>query len=372
MQELNSYPKQFIHHDSLCEWLNQFHHSSLIENWATVSGLVRCTQDPSGTAILPMVTIVLPFAASGLRADLLSWISTQQQLGAGSLHQFVVTISVQSLTTAVESKLTSVKNVIAVTSAKGGVGKSTTAVNLALALAQAGVNVGLLDADIYGPSVPMMLGCIDAKPEVLDGKWMQPVIAHGLKSNSIGYLVDSSDAAIWRGPMASKALGQLLNETHWGSLDYLVIDMPPGTGDLQLTLAQQIPVTGAVVVTTPQDLSLADARKGVAMFTKVDVPVIGLVENMSYHICRHCGEKEAIFGVGGATTLAAEYQLTVLGQIPLDIIVREDIDCGTPTVVRRPDSPQAQLYNEMAEAVVSHMYWTGQVRPQAIPFTLVD
>jgi ATP-binding protein involved in chromosome partitioning len=365
MQPFNSYPKQFSNHNHICLWLNQFRHPNLIEGWASIAGFVSLSQES-------LVTIELPFASKGLSRELTDWIASQQQLGNATLYAFVVRVSVQALDTSVDSHLLSIKNIIAVTSAKGGVGKSTTAVNLALALSLSGAKVGLLDADIYGPSVPMMLGCAKAKPEVLDGKWMQPVIAHGLKSNSIGYLVDSADAAIWRGPMASKALGQLLNETLWGDLDYLIIDMPPGTGDIQLTLAQQIPVTGAVVVTTPQDLSLADARKGVAMFTKVDVPVIGLVENMSYHICSHCGEKEAIFGIGGATTLAQEYQLSVLAQVPLHISVREDVDRGIPTVISRPTSHQAEIYFDMAEVVASHMYWTGKIRPQAIPFTMVD
>jgi ATP-binding protein involved in chromosome partitioning len=265
-----------------------------------------------------------------------------------------------------------VENIIAVSSAKGGVGKSTTAVNLALAIAQSGAKVGLLDADIYGPSVPMMLGQEDAKPEVRDAKWMEPIFAHGIYTHSIGYLVDKSEAAIWRGPMASKALSQLLTETDWPELDYLVIDMPPGTGDIQLTLSQQIPVTGTVLVTTPQDLALADARKGAAMFHKVNVPVVGVVENMSYHICGQCGAVEHIFGTGGAEKMSQEFGLALLGQIPLHISMREDIDAGIPTVARRPESEHAGYYKLLADRVCCTMYWQGKAKPDAISFTMVN
>jgi ATP-binding protein involved in chromosome partitioning len=201
---------------------------------------------------------------------------------------------------------------------------------------------------------------------------MQPIAAHGIYTHSIGYLVSKDEAAIWRGPMAAKALAQLLNETEWPELDYLVIDMPPGTGDIQLTLAQQVPVTGAVIVTTPQDLALADARKGAAMFNKVEVPVVGLVENMSYHICSNCGEKEHIFGAGGAEKMSGEYGLDLLAQIPLHIEMREDIDRGVPTVAARPDSEHAQLYLALAEAVSSRLYWHGKAKPDSILFTMVE
>nr|WP_024965068.1 iron-sulfur cluster carrier protein ApbC [Pantoea sp. IMH] len=264
-----------------------------------------------------------------------------------------------------------VKNIIAVSSGKGGVGKSSTAVNLALALAAEGAKVGLLDADIYGPSIPDMLGTRDERPTSPDGTHMAPIMAHGLATNSIGYLVTEDNAMVWRGPMASKALMQLLNETLWPDLDYLVLDMPPGTGDIQLTLAQNVPVTGALVVTTPQDIALVDARKGIVMFEKVDVPVLGVVENMSMHICSQCGHHEAIFGSGGALKLAEQYQTRLLSQLPLHITLREDLDDGQPTVVRRPDSEFTQIYRQLAGNVAAQLYWQGEVIPDDIAFRVI-
>jgi len=261
-----------------------------------------------------------------------------------------------------------VKNIIAVSSGKGGVGKSSTAVNMALALVAEGARVGILDADIYGPSVPTMLGAEDQRPASPDGKHMAPIMSHGLATNSIGYLVTEDNAMVWRGPMASKALMQLLNETLWPELDYLILDMPPGTGDIQLTLAQNIPVTGAVVVTTPQDIALIDARKGIVMFEKVEVPVLGVVENMSMHICSNCGHHEAIFGSGGAELLAEKYHTRLLGQLPLHITLREDLDAGEPTVIRRPESSFAALYRELAGAVAAQLYWQGEIIPGEIAF----
>jgi ATP-binding protein involved in chromosome partitioning len=225
-----------------------------------------------------------------------------------------------------------VRNILAVSSGKGGVGKSTTAVNLALALAAEGAKVGLLDADIYGPSIPNMLGTEEERPTSPDGQHMAPIMAHGMATNSIGYLVTDENAMVWRGPMASKALLQMLQDTLWPDLDYLIIDMPPGTGDIQLTLAQSVPVTGALVVTTPQDIALLDAMKGIVMFEKVKVPVLGIIENMSMHICSQCGHHEAIFGTGGAQTLAEKYRCELLAQMPLHISLREDLDRGEPTV----------------------------------------
>ncbi|MFY2509209.1 iron-sulfur cluster carrier protein ApbC [Vibrio pectenicida] len=350
--------------EDFCSWLNQFEHSSLVAQWASVAGIV--TLD-SGRVI-----IEFPFATQSVVQMLSDWIQLQQQSGYVSVVECDIKAVPKPLHTQVDHQVTGVKNIIAVTSAKGGVGKSTTAVNLALAIAKSGAKVGLLDADIYGPSVPIMLGQQGASPQVRDDKWMQPIFAHGIYTHSIGYLVSKDEAAIWRGPMASKALAQLLNETLWPELDYLVIDMPPGTGDIQLTLAQQIPVTGAVIVTTPQDLALADARKGAAMFEKVQVPVIGLVENMSYHICSHCGGKEAIFGVGGAQKMSSEYGLDLLVQIPLHISLREDIDNGCPSVIARPDSEQAAYYIQLAESVCARMYWHGKEKPQSIQFKMVE
>src|SRR6188508_1736064 len=240
-----------------------------------------------------------------------------------------------------------IKNIIAVASGKGGVGKSTTAVNLALALAAEGASVGILDADIYGPSQPMMLG-LSGRPESRDGKTLEPLEAYGLQAMSIGFLIDQDTPMVWRGPMVTQALEQLLKDTNWRDLDYMIVDMPPGTGDIQLTLAQKVPVTGAVIVTTPQDIALIDARKGLKMFEKVGVPIVGVVENMSIHVCSNCGHSEAIFGEGGAAKMCADYNVPFLGGLPLDIRIREQTDNGRPTVVADPDGPVAAIYREIA------------------------
>jgi len=240
-----------------------------------------------------------------------------------------------------------VKNIIAIASGKGGVGKSTTAVNLALALAAEGAQVGVLDADIYGPSQPMMLG-IAGRPESRDGKTLEPLEAYGLQAMSIGFLIDVDTPMVWRGPMVTQALEQLLKDTNWRDLDYLIVDMPPGTGDIQLTLAQKVPVTGAVIVTTPQDIALIDARKGLKMFEKVGVPIVGVVENMSMHVCSNCGHAEPIFGEGGGEKMCADYNVPFLGGLPLDIRIREQTDAGRPTVVADPDGKIAQIYREIA------------------------
>jgi ATP-binding protein involved in chromosome partitioning len=240
-----------------------------------------------------------------------------------------------------------VKNIIAVASGKGGVGKSTTAVNLALALAAEGAQVGILDADIYGPSQPQMLG-ITARPESTDGKSMEPLERYGIQAMSIGFLIDMDTPMVWRGPMVTGALEQLLRETNWRELDYLVIDLPPGTGDIQLTLSQKVPVTGAVIVTTPQDIALLDARKGLKMFEKVGVPIVGIVENMSTHICSKCGHEEHIFGAGGGEQMCKDYNVELLGSLPLDIKIREQADGGMPTVVAEPDSQIAGVYRQIA------------------------
>ena len=246
--------------------------------------------------------------------------------------------------------LPKVKNIVAVASGKGGVGKSTTAVNFALALASEGASVGILDADIYGPSLPMMLG-IEGRPESPDGQSMNPMKGHGIEANSIGFLVDQDNPMVWRGPMATSALEQLLRQTNWGELDYLVVDMPPGTGDIQLTLAQRVPLTGAVIVTTPQDIALIDAKKGLKMFEKVGVPILGLVENMSIHVCSNCGHAEHIFGAGGGERMAKEYGVEVLGSLPLDIGIREQADGGHPSVVADPHGPIAETYRAIARKV---------------------
>jgi ATP-binding protein involved in chromosome partitioning len=243
--------------------------------------------------------------------------------------------------------LPNVRNIIAVASGKGGVGKSTTAANLALALAAEGANVGLLDADIYGPSQPMMLG-VSGKPDSKDGKTMEPLEAHGLQIASIGFMIDPDQPMVWRGPMVTQALQQLLELTNWRDLDYLVVDMPPGTGDIQLTLSQKVPVTGAVIVTTPQDIALLDARKGLKMFEKVGIPILGIVENMSVHVCSQCGHAEAIFGEGGGAKMCADFGVPFLGALPLTMSIREQADSGRPTVVADPDGPVAQIYQQIA------------------------
>ncbi|HYP84922.1 iron-sulfur cluster carrier protein ApbC [Variovorax sp.] len=243
-----------------------------------------------------------------------------------------------------------VRNIIAVASGKGGVGKSTTAANLALALAAEGASVGLLDADIYGPSQPMMLG-ISRRPESEDGKTMEPLENHGVQVMSIGFLVDQDEAMIWRGPMATQALEQLLRQTNWKDLDYLIVDMPPGTGDIQLTLSQRVPMTGAVIVTTPQDIALLDARKGIKMFEKVGVPILGIVENMAVHVCSNCGHVEHIFGAEGGRKMAQEYGMDYLGALPLDINIRLQADSGKPTVVADPDGEVAAIYKDVARRV---------------------
>jgi ATP-binding protein involved in chromosome partitioning len=246
--------------------------------------------------------------------------------------------------------LPQVKNIIAVASGKGGVGKSTTAVNLALALAAEGASVGLLDADIYGPSQPMMMG-IEGRPESADGKTMDPLENYGVQVMSIGFLVDQDEAMIWRGPMATQALEQLLRQTNWRDLDYLIVDMPPGTGDIQLTLSQRVPMTGAVIVTTPQDIALLDAKKGIKMFEKVGVPILGLVENMAVHVCTQCGHKEHIFGADGGKKMAASYGMDYLGALPLNMQIRLQADSGKPTVVADPDGDVAAIYKAMARLV---------------------
>lgn len=251
-------------------------------------------------------------------------------------------------------RISGIKNIIAVASGKGGVGKSTTSANLALALASDGAQVGILDADIYGPSQPRMLG-MSGTPESKDGTTLEPMQNHGLKAMSIGFLVEEDTPMIWRGPMVTQALEQLLKDTNWGELDYLIVDLPPGTGDTQLTLSQKIPVSGAVIVTTPQDIALLDARKGLAMFEKVEVPVLGIVENMSIHICSECGHAEHIFGQGGGERMSEEYNVDFLGSLPLDINIREQADNGNPTVIADPDGKVAEMYRDISRRMASRL-----------------
>jgi ATP-binding protein involved in chromosome partitioning len=264
-----------------------------------------------------------------------------------------------------------IQHIVAVASGKGGVGKSTTAVNLALGLQAQGLRVGLLDADIYGPSLAVMLGVAEGtRPETRDGQWLVPVAAHGLKTMSMAYLTNERTPAVWRGPMAGGALVQMLEQTEWGSLDYLIIDMPPGTGDIQLTLSQKAQLAGAVIVTTPQDLALLDARKGIEMFRKVDVPVLGVIENMALHVCSNCGHAEPIFGSEGGERIAGEYHVPLLGSLPLDREIREQTDAGTPTVVAAPDSPAALAYLAAARALADTL--GGDSAPAAPTISVTD
>lgn len=268
--------------------------------------------------------------------------------------------------------LPNVKNIIAIASGKGGVGKSTTAVNLALALAGEGANVGILDADIYGPSVPLMLGVAGQRPTSEDGKSMTPLTAHGLQVMSIGFLIDADQPMVWRGPMVTGALNQMLQQTLWSDLDYLIVDMPPGTGDIQLTLSQQVPVSGAVIVTTPQDIALLDARKGLQMFRKVSVPVLGIVENMSTHICTSCGHEEPLFGSGGGERMAAEYDVELLGSLPLDLRIRQQTDGGTPSVIAEPAEAPAEAYRSTARRMAARLALQGKDYSRRFPKIVVE
>lgn len=262
-----------------------------------------------------------------------------------------------------------VKNIIAVASGKGGVGKSTTAVNLALALSAEGARVGILDADIYGPSQPMMLGIpAGTKPGVRDNAWFVPIVAHGIEAMSIGFLLDGDNTpVVWRGPKATGALLQLLQQTQWSDLDFLIIDMPPGTGDIQLTLAQKVPVAGAVIVTTPQDIALLDAKKGIEMFRKVEIPVLGVVENMALHICTNCGHAEHVFGEGGGERIARDYQSELLGSLPLALSIREKVDQGNPTVVAEPEGEIAAIYRSIARRMGAAVAKAARADTQKIP-----
>jgi ATP-binding protein involved in chromosome partitioning len=298
------------------------------------------------------VKVVLGFPAGGYRGELAAKLKAMVESidGIGTANIDVTSkISAHSAQKGVKH-IENIKNIIAVASGKGGVGKSTTAVNLALALSAEGANVGILDADIYGPSQPRMLG-VHGKPESLDGKSLEPMNSYHLQAMSIGFLVDEETPMIWRGPMVTQALQQLLNDTNWKDLDYLVVDLPPGTGDIQLTLAQQVPVSGAVIVTTPQDIALLDARKGLKMFEKVEVPVLGIIENMSIHICSECGHEEHIFGEGGGERMAEQNNVDFLGALPLDKRIREETDSGKPTVVAEPESRIAEIYRAIARRV---------------------
>jgi len=298
------------------------------------------------------VDVALGYPARGVLESVRSAVSERLKRLPGvthasaNVHSKIVSHAVQRGVKLVPG----IKNIIAVASGKGGVGKSTTAVNLALALAAEGATVGMLDADIYGPSQPLMLG-ITGRPTSRDGKTMEPMEGHGIQAMSVGFLIESDTPMVWRGPMVTQALEQLLSETKWRDLDYLVVDLPPGTGDIQLTLAQKVPVTGAVIVTTPQDIALIDARKGLKMFEKVGVPIVGIVENMSIHVCSNCGHAEHIFGEGGAARMCRDYNVPFLGSLPLDIRIREQADSGRPSVIADPDGTAAAAYKAIARKV---------------------
>jgi ATP-binding protein involved in chromosome partitioning len=268
--------------------------------------------------------------------------------------------------------LAGIRNVIAVASGKGGVGKSTVAVNLALALAGDGASVGLLDADIYGPSQPHMTGLVGERPESEDGKTMKPLESLGLKVMSVGFLVDPDQPMVWRGPMVTSALNQLLTQTRWADLDYLIVDMPPGTGDIQLTLSQQVPVSGAVIVTTPQDIAAIDARKGLAMFRKVSIPVLGVIENMSTHVCTACGHEDRIFGAGAGERIASDFGVVLLGMLPLDTRIREQADAGRPTVAAEPDSPAAAAFRSAARRMAAELAVQGRDYSARFPKIVIE
>jgi len=299
------------------------------------------------------VNLIMPFPCKGELETIAETLTDTLQQAIN----FNITLKIKSVRSlSIGGSGGNIKNIIAISSGKGGVGKSTTTVNLAYALMAEGARVGILDADIYGPSIPTLLGLKNAKPSSSDGKLMTPLTAHGLSAMSIGFLVDENDATVWRGPMASGAFNQLLNETAWPELDYLLIDMPPGTGDIQLTLAQKVPVAAAVIVTTPQDIALIDAAKGIAMFDKVKVPVLGIIENMSYHLCENCGHKSHIFGEEGGKQIAKSKQTQLLGQLPLDINIRQDADFGESELIENSTSDIACLYRRIARNIAGQLF----------------
>ncbi|MCR8923931.1 iron-sulfur cluster carrier protein ApbC [Dasania sp. GY-MA-18] len=316
------------------------------------------------------LAIELPYPMGSVKAQQQAAIAQhiEQALPGLSVNVAINSQISSNPTPANQQALAGVKNIIAVASGKGGVGKSTTSVNLALALVREGAKVGLLDADIYGPSQALMLGVAEGtRPEPHGDKGMQPISAHGLQSMSMGYLVTEQTPMVWRGPMASGALEQLLRQTHWQALDYLIIDMPPGTGDIQLTLSQRVPVAGSVVVTTPQDIALLDAKKGIEMFNKVKVPVLGVVENMATHICTACGHEEHIFGEGGGQRIAQQYGVPLLGALPLSLTIRQQTDAGQPSVIAEPEGKIASLYGEIARNMAAQLALRQQIATSAIP-----
>jgi ATP-binding protein involved in chromosome partitioning len=334
-------------------------------------GRVRAAEVAAGKA---RVQIELGFPASTVLDELTAFFRAQA-LSVEGVEEAEVEIVSRIVAHGVQPNLkplAEISNVIAVASGKGGVGKSTTAVNLALALHHDGAAVGVLDADIYGPSQPLMLGLGGQRPTSEDGQTMLPLTAHGLQVMSMGFLIDTDQPMVWRGPMVTQALNQLLSQTRWSALDYLIVVMPPGTGDIQLTLSQRVPVSGAVIVTTPQDIALADARRGLQMFRKVSVPVLGVIENMSIHVCSHCGFEEPIFGSGGGERVARDYGVELLGQLPLDLGIREQTDSGRPTVVAAPDSAAGQAYLQIARRVAARLAMQGRDYSRRFPNIVVE
>ncbi|HWJ06231.1 MAG TPA: iron-sulfur cluster carrier protein ApbC [Steroidobacteraceae bacterium] len=320
-----------------------------------------------------LVEVELGFPAGGYAATLAANLQAALRAAPG-LEDAAVTVTWAVQAQAVQGQLQplpGIRNVIAVASGKGGVGKSTTSVNLALALALDGARVGILDADIYGPSQPRMMGLQGERPTSKDGRRIQPLEAYGVKVISIGFLVEEEQPMVWRAPIVTQALTQLINDTDWGDLDYLVIDLPPGTGDIQLTLSQRVPLSGAVIVTTPQDIALLDARKGLRMFQKVNVPVLGIVENMSTHVCSNCGHEEPIFGSGGGERMAQQYGVELLGQLPLDIRIRRETDEGRPTVVADPGSAVGRAYLDVARRAAAHLS-VAATQPSGFPKITVE
>ena len=334
------------------------------------AGLVKqCDLNDS----LAVVRLVYGFAATSQHAAMRQKITTALRQVEG-VREVRVDIDTQIVAHAAQlgvERIGQVRNILAVASGKGGVGKSTTTVNLALALAAEGARVGVLDADIYGPSIPTMLG-ISGRPESEDGKSIEPKEGHGLQASSIGFLIDKDEAMIWRGPMVTQALEQLLRQTKWRDLDYLLIDLPPGTGDIHLTLSQRVPITGAVIVTTPQEVALMDARKGLRMFEKVSVPVLGVIENMALHTCTNCGHVEHIFGSGGAQTMATDFKVPLLGSLPLDMRIRRDADDGRPTLVSDPDGEVSGMYAAMARQLSVSIAKLGKDMTSKFPKIVVQ
>lgn len=352
------------------QYLTQFTVAETGQPLGGAGSRFQIEDEPDG----PKVSVHFGFPLARRRATLeAALVAHCERLGLEPKPRFVIDWSIEAHAVQQALKpLPGVANVIAVASGKGGVGKSTVAVNLALALAQEGARVGLLDADIYGPSQPRMLGLAGRQAESRDGKFLEPLEAHGISAMSIGFLIEERQPMAWRGPMVTSALNQMLGQTRWGELDYLLVDMPPGTGDIQLTLAQRVPVSGAIIVTTPQDVALADARKGLEMFRKVNVPVLGVVENMSVYICSQCGHEERIFGEHGGANLAREYEVPVLGELPLERRIREETDGGAPTVVSEPESAAARLFRDVAARAAGALAASGKDYSRLFPNITVE